>query len=72
MKDEMNSWYKNQTLVMVERQEKKKTIACKWIFKLKESPRETVRCNVRLVAKEFTQKQGKDYNEVFSPIVNTR
>ena len=43
---------------------------CKWIFKTKRNEQgEVSRYKARLVAREFSQKYGTDYDEVFAPVV---
>ncbi|KAL6325547.1 hypothetical protein AAG906_023392 [Vitis piasezkii] len=70
MDDEMASLRKNQTWELVPLPEGVKPVDCKWLFKIKDgiSEDEPPKYKSRLVAKGFSQKEGIDYNEVFSPL----
>ena len=66
MKNERSSLKCNDVWNLVELPNGAKTIGCKWVFKTKKDSLGNI--EARLVAKGFTQKEGIDYMETFSPV----
>ena len=70
MEEEMNSLQKNQTYELVKLPKGKKALKNKWVFKLKKDGKgNTMKYKARLVVKGFQQKEGIDFDEIFSPVV---
>uniref|UniRef100_A0A2P2MWM4 Retrovirus-related Pol polyprotein from transposon TNT 1-94 n=1 Tax=Rhizophora mucronata TaxID=61149 RepID=A0A2P2MWM4_RHIMU len=69
MKEEMKLMDVNQIWELVELPEGSKRVGYKWVFKTKRNSKGNIkRYKARLVAKSFTQRDGIDYKETFSPI----
>nr|KYP66638.1 Retrovirus-related Pol polyprotein from transposon TNT 1-94 [Cajanus cajan] len=69
MKAELKSMEHNRVWDRVELPEGCKRVGCKWVFKTKCDSHGNLECyKAKLVAKGFTQKDGIDYKETFSPV----
>ena len=64
MRDELKSHEDNKTWTLVDLPPNRKAVKSKWVYTYKADGRH----KARLVAKGFTQVQGIDYEETFSPV----
>lgn len=68
MKEEMKALVKNQSWDLIPKPKDVKPISCKWLYKIKTRPDGSIeRYKARLVARDFSQQYGLDYDETFIP-----
>jgi hypothetical protein len=66
MKDEMRSMSANQVWKLEEIPKGAQTEGCKWVYKIKRDFKENIdRFKTGLMTKDFTQREGIDYNKTF-------
>ncbi|KMQ86264.1 retrovirus-related pol polyprotein from transposon tnt 1-94, partial [Lasius niger] len=69
MQEEMTSLKKNLTWILVKLPAGRKPITNRWVYRIKrKTDGEISRYKARLVVRGFSQREGLDYNETFSPV----
>ena len=70
MKEEMNSMESNRVWDFVDLPPSRKTIGNKWVLNINHKADGTIdRYKAQLVAKGYTQQEGIEYENTFSPVV---
>ena len=72
MKAEIHSLHDNHVWELVQLPEGRRPVGSKWVYKVKMNGDGSIeRCKARLVAQGYSQKEGHDYDETFSPVVRS-
>ena len=69
LREKMNSLWKDNTYELIELPKWRKVLKNKWVFKLNNDDEKLLKYKTCLVMKGFGQKQGIDFDEIFSPVV---
>ena len=68
MQEEIKALHANDTWDLVDLPKDRKAIPNKWVFKIKTVDGK-LKYKARLIAKGYAQKEGIDFQEMFSPVV---
>lgn len=70
--DEMSSLIENKTWDLMKLLEGKQALHNRWIYRIKDEDDGSRRYNAIFVVKDYEQKTGVDYTNIFAPIVNLK
>lgn len=69
MRHEIDALQANKTWTLQPLPPNKKAIGCKWVYKVKLNPDDTIEhYKARLVVKGYNQVEGLGYSETFAPV----
>src|SRR5436190_9564893 len=69
MNNEMKSLNECKTWILVDETPNMHVISCKWVFNIKRHQNSEInKYKARLVARDFEQRNGIDYSEIYSPV----
>jgi len=72
MEKEIGSFHENNIWELVELPADQKAVGSKWVFKVKTNADDSIEsCKACLVAQGYSQTDGLDYDETFSPVVRS-
>ena len=70
MNEEMRSLEENETFTLTSLPKDRQVVGGKWVYAIKENANGDETYKARYVAQGFSQKEGTDYHETFSPTAN--
>ena len=67
MEKEMESMKNNKVYTVVQLPEGKKVVGSRWVYNIKDNPSGQETYKARFVAKGYSQQEGEDYKDTYSP-----